>query len=114
MIRTTVAAVALLASATAASAHSRSAATVPADGATVAEVPQFSIDFDAPMRVTAFQLTSGDETLEVQRETGMVPVTEFRAAPAAPLGPGDYRIEWRGLSEDGHPMQGAFSFTVAE
>lgn len=32
---------------------------------------------------------------------------------AAPLTPGAWRVEWRITSEDGHPIDGAFSFTVA-
>jgi methionine-rich copper-binding protein CopC len=43
----------------------------------------------------------------------MQPVSEFSAA--VPLLPaGLYSVAWRGLAEDGHPMQGAFSFEVSE
>jgi methionine-rich copper-binding protein CopC len=38
-------------------------------------------------------------------------VTEFTATPAD-LPPGNYTIEWRGLSHDGHTTSGAFSFTI--
>lgn len=31
----------------------------------------------------------------------------------APLEPGAYRVEWRIVSEDGHPIDGAYPFTVA-
>lgn len=31
----------------------------------------------------------------------------------SPLGAGVYRVEWRIVSEDGHPIDGAYSFTVA-
>jgi copper transport protein len=31
----------------------------------------------------------------------------------SPLGPGVYRVEWRIVSEDGHPIDGTYSFTVA-
>lgn len=113
-MRAALAALALMLATTGAQAHSRTETTLPADGATVKAAPELRIAFDKPMRITAFTLTTGDDTLEVARETGMEPVTEFRAAPAEPLAPGAYRIEWRGLSADGHPMQGAFSFTVAE
>ena len=95
-------------------AHSRSEATVPADGATVASVKTIEMRFDAPMRVTAIKLLSGGGEVAIERETGMEPVTEFRAAPAAALAPGAYSVEWRGLSDDGHPMQGSFGFTVGE
>ena len=40
-------------------------------------------------------------------------VTEFRALPPSDLPDGAYTVDWRGLSSDGHPMQGTFSFTIA-
>ena len=95
-------------------AHSDQERTEPADGAMVAGVETMTIRFDAPMRVTAIKLMRDGREMDVARETGMEPVTEFRAAPAEPLAPGAYAVEWRGLSADGHPMQGAFGFTVSE
>jgi methionine-rich copper-binding protein CopC len=44
----------------------------------------------------------------------MEPVTQFDAAPGSPLLPADYTVEWRGMSQDGHPMQGSFAFAVAD
>ena len=98
----------------AALAHSKSEVTVPTDGATVASVETIEMRFDAPMRVTAITLRRGGEEVGIERETGMEPVTEFRAEPAADLPPGAYEVEWRGLSGDGHVMQGSFGFTVGE
>ena len=95
-------------------AHSKSEATTPADGATVTEVPELSMRFDNPMRIISVTLTSSDGDLEIERETGMDPVNEFRAMPLEQLAPGSYRFDWRGMASDGHPMQGSFSFTVAE
>lgn len=103
-----------LATTLAASAHSQSEFTVPADGSTVEAARTLEITFDAPMRITVFRLTSDGEEVAVKRETGMEPVTLFRAAPAVPLAPGRYQVEWRGLSGDGHPMNGAFGFTIAK
>lgn len=95
-------------------AHSKSEATTPADGATVTEVPELSMRFDDPMRIISVTLTSPDGDVEIDRETGMDPATEFRAMPVEVLAPGSYRFDWRGMASDGHPMQGSFSFTVAE
>ena len=95
-------------------AHSKSEATTPADGATVVEVPELSMRFDDPMRIISVTLTSPDGDVEIERETGMDPATEFRAMPVEGLTPGSYRFDWRGMASDGHPMQGSFSFTVAE
>ena len=98
----------------AALAHSKSEATVPADGTTVDAVEAIEMRFDAPMRVTVVRLLRGGDEIAISRETGMEPVTEFRALPESVLLPGGYDVEWQGLSDDGHPMQGSFAFTVAE
>ena len=103
-----------IAFASAAMTHSKSEATVPADGATVATVEAIKMRFDRPMRVTAVKLLLGEDEVEIKRETGTAPVKEFRAVPTDPLAPGAYSVEWRGLSDDGHPMQGSFGFTVGE
>ena len=95
-------------------AHSKSETTEPADGATVGAVETIAIRFDAPMRVTMIRLTRDGEEAAVERETGMEPVTRFVAKPGDDLAPGTYRVEWRGLAADGHPMDGTFSFTLSE
>ena len=99
---------------TAAHAHSRSEETIPANGSAVAAVEAIAMRFDAPMRVIRVTLTSNGDEVAIERETGMEPVIEFRAVPASDLAPGTYEVEWRGMSADGHPMQGRFGFTVAE
>ena len=114
MIRTTILAVPLAVLATAAMPHTKTDATTPADGATVAEVEMLHIVFDAPMRVISAALTRDGAEVAIERETGMEPIDEFHAVPAAPLAPGTYRLDWRGMAEDGHPMQGGFGFTVSE
>ena len=113
MIKTLLLAAALTLPAFAAHTHAKSGGSVPADGATVAAVPELRLSFDAPMRVTAFVLfDASGAAVAVERETGLDPVTAFTARPEAPLAPGAYAVEWRGLAADGHPMQGAFAFTV--
>lgn len=97
----------------AAAAHSRPEATVPANGEAVAEAPAvIAISFDEPMRVTRIELTSaGGDAFPLERTDGMAPVTRFEANPP-PLPAGRYTVTWRGLSADGHPMSGRFSFDV--
>lgn len=110
----TLALAAALATATAALAHSKSEDTTPANAATVETVEVIELRFGDPMRVTAISLTGPDGDVEITRETGLDPVTEFRAMPPATMSAGAYSVEWRGLSVDGHPMQGTFEFTVAD
>ena len=114
MIKQTLLGLAVAVAPMLAAAHSKSEATTPADGATVTAVPELSLRFDDPMRIISVTLASTDGDIEIERETGMDPVKEFRAMPLEELAPGSYRFDWRGMASDGHPMQGSFSFTVTE
>lgn len=96
-------------------AHSENQSTTPADGAVLDASPEvLAMTFDEPMRLTLVLLTDADGAeIEVQRTDDMAPVTEFEASPAE-MGPGAYTLQWRGLSSDGHPMDGSFSFQIAD
>lgn len=106
---------AVLLAATPLLAHSKKETTSPADGAVLEAAPEsIEMTFDSPMRITMVRLTdAGGADVELERSDGMAPVTQFEAVPAALL-PGAYIVEWRGLSGDGHPMQGSFSFEIAD
>lgn len=114
MIKQTLLGLAIAMAPMLAAAHSKSESTTPADGATVTEVSELAMRFDDPMRIISVKLTSPDGDVGLERETGLDPATEFRAMPSEMLAPGTYRFDWRGMASDGHPMQGSFSFTVAE
>ena len=107
--------VALTLAASLVAAHSKNQATVPADGAVLASSPEtIAMNFDMPLRVTLIALrddTGADHALT--RTDNMQPVSDFIATPPA-LGAGKYTVDWRGLAADGHPMQGQFSFDIAE
>lgn len=94
--------------------HSKAEQSTPEHNATVETVEVIEIRFDDPMRVTAFTLKGPDGDVGMERQTGLDPVTEFRALPNGEMGAGVYQVDWRGLAADGHPMQGSFSFTIAE
>lgn len=94
-------------------AHSKKEGTTPADGAVLSAAPAaIALRFDRSMRVTLIRLTDAEGAEHALTRTDkMAPVKDFRAVPE-PLGPGSYSIEWRGLSGDGHPMSGSFSFEI--
>ena len=94
--------------------HSKAEHTTPGNNTTVETVEMIEIRFDDPMRVIAISLKGPDGDVAIVRETGLDPVTEFRATPEGAMGAGVYQFDWRGLAADGHPMQGSFSFRVAE
>ncbi len=96
-------------------AHSQNQSTTPADGAQIAQTPEMiHMVFDDPMRITMMRLTNENGVeMALDRNTGLDPVLEFYAEPG-PLMPGRYTVEWRGLSSDGHAMQGRFSFELVD
>jgi methionine-rich copper-binding protein CopC len=99
----------------AAIAHSSKEGTRPNDGAALTTSPEtVGMTFDMPMRVTLVSLTDQDGKDHVlTRQDNMQPVKVFDATPPN-LPIGSYTVQWRGLAEDGHPMQGTFSFQVTE
>lgn len=98
-----------------ASAHSEKEATTPANGATLSDTPEMiHMVFDDPMRVTTVRLLDAEGAeIPLERGTGLDPSLEFHAEPE-PLSPGAYTVEWRGLSGDGHAMEGSFSFEIED
>ena len=114
MIRSPILALPFALFAADAGAHTLAEATTPADGTAVAAVPTLAMRFDDPVQVIAVTLSSEGAEVGIERETDTVPATEFRAVPAKALAPGPYRLEWRGMSADGHPVRGGFGFTVTE
>lgn len=114
MIRSTLFALSLIAAAVPAIAHEKTASTTPEAGATVTEVPMLHIVFGGPMRITFAELTRDSASVDITRTAGTDVVEALHATPDEVLVPGNYRLDWRGLAEDGHPMQGELAFTVAE
>ena len=94
-------------------AHSKQETTVPANNAVLTEAPaELVLKFDKPMRITKLALTDQAGTdYEVQRTDQMKHVLKL-VAQLDTVPNGEYQVDWRGLSEDGHPMKGTFSFTV--
>ncbi len=95
-------------------AHSKVTRTEPADGATLSTFPQqFIIHFAAKTRLTKLTIAfdAGDS-----RVIDLSAFTAFQKDYSIPLmgdkGQGQYVIEWRGLSGDGHPVKGQSQFIV--
>ena len=96
-------------------AHADLRASEPAEGAVLPASPdRIALFFTEPMRVTSLRLLdeAGQER-PLRREgprTGAV--AEARASLPGLLPPGAYRVEYRGLSADGHVVGGAVRFRV--
>ena len=94
-------------------AHSKQETTTPANNAVLYEAPsELVLQFDKPMRITKLALTDqAGKEYKVQRTDQMKHMLKL-VAQLDPVPKGEYKVDWRGLSEDGHPMKGTFSFTV--
>lgn len=99
--------------ATSAMAHSPLDSTTPANEAIVAEAPsEIALDFKGNIRLTRMKMTYADNpsvNLDLSGHDGFI--SDY-SVPMATMGSGIYVIEWRGLGDDGHALNGAFKFTV--
>ncbi|OYW66554.1 MAG: hypothetical protein B7Z40_11150 [Bosea sp. 12-68-7] len=106
---------ATLANAPKAYAHSDIIASEPAEGSVLVSSPErISLRFTAPMQVTSLRLLdfSGRERALQRQGSRTAAVTEAQATLTSPLPPGAFRIEFRGLSADGHVGGGAVNFLI--
>lgn len=107
---------ALLAPAPQASAHATLQKTVPGKGDTVTaprKTVRLTFDEDMQKKFAALAVTDpkgrkvATGKTKVSGRTVQREVEPFRGA-------GKYRVGWRAVSADGHPVSGRFSFTVAK
>lgn len=102
----------LLLSSAAVSAHTALETSSPADGEIVTEEPrEIILDFNTDLEeASSFTVENaeGEEipfgiTLEEQQMTG---------TPGAAMADGEYTVNWKIIGADGHPIEGAYAFTV--
>lgn len=99
----------------AAYAHSSQQPGTPRDGETLSAAPEIvRLKFSGPMRITVLKLVGPAGEVPLTRTDGMQPVTALEASPTGDMAPGAYEIEWRGMGEDGHVMEGTIDFTISQ
>lgn len=123
MRRATLGAVALLAIALAvlgparpAGAHAVLLATTPADRSTLDAAPaEVTMEFNEPVSATLGSVRAFDADGErVDEGDLLVEGNRVRLGLRPDLGDGAYVVTFRVLSEDAHPVTGAFAFTVGD
>lgn len=95
-------------------AHSELRGSDPPDNARLSGPPAaIVLRFNEPVQVTALRLQDGaGAPVGLRRAARRDPAPSERAEPTAALPPGSYRLEWRAISADGHPIRGVLRFTV--
>lgn len=98
-----------------AAAHAELRASEPAEGAILAAPPaSLRLLFTTPMQVTSLRLLDEAGRDRPLRREGSrtAATTDLVAALTGSLPPGAYRVEYRGLSVDGHVGSGVLRFRV--
>ncbi|WP_282019643.1 copper resistance CopC family protein [Planomicrobium okeanokoites] len=102
----------LLLSSTVVSAHTALEASSPSDGEVMTEEPrEIILEFNTPLEeASSFTVENaeGEEipfgiTLEEQKMIGTL---------GAAMADGEYTVNWKIIGADGHPIEGAYTFTV--
>jgi methionine-rich copper-binding protein CopC len=106
---------AVLLGATRADAHNALQGTDPADGSTVATPPtHVTLTFDQPAQALGTEIVVlGPDGSTVSTGTAELVDTTVAQALAADLPAGDYTVQWRVTSADGHPLSGELTFTAS-
>lgn len=94
-------------------AHSKKEGTLPENGAVVANVPEsIELRFNDGMRLVKVEMTYAEQHKELLDISEQLGFAKEISIPLVSMGSGEYVIDWRGLSVDGHPMNGSFKFEV--
>jgi hypothetical protein len=103
--------------ATPALAHDVLIGSDPANGASVSAGPsQVRLNFNAPVQFGANYLTViGPDGAHWEKSENATVVGNSVSTSVAPLGPaGEYKVGYRIISADGHPVSGEITFTLTK
>jgi len=107
----------VVAGAGAAHAHSALLSTDPQDGATVPHAPStITLTFGEPAIAlgTTIVVRTPDGRDAAAGHAPELVDAEVRQSVDGDLPAGEYTVEWRVTSQDGHPVDGTFTFTAVE
>jgi copper resistance protein C len=93
-------------------AHAKLQSAVPAADSSIAAMPaQVMLHFSEAVKLTSLTIEKegGTDKLELKLPAE---ATSMAHAAAPKLGAGVYLLNWRGMSNDGHVMNGTVRFTV--
>lgn len=98
-----------------ASAHDQLVSSNPEDGSTVDQQPEWiemtfsgeiqQVGSEVKVVIDGKNVSAGELTADGKKVSVALPDN---------LKPGDYKVTWRVVSQDGHPISGDFDFTIAD
>ncbi len=95
-------------------AHDELTGTSPADGATVdTRLDEVTLTFSGVVRADGSTVTVTGPDGTAHHDGPLSVLDRVVHQPVTSMGSGTYRVQWRVLAADGHPMTGEFAFTVA-
>ncbi|WP_213997605.1 copper resistance protein CopC [Arsukibacterium sp.] len=94
-------------------AHTSLTSSIPANGQAVAEVSQLSLEFGAPLRLMSISLTdAAGKNIALEFKRSVTTQSRFVVPTNAALPASSYQVSWMGMGDDGHKLEGDFSFVV--
>ena len=104
----------LFAATTLANAHSVVTNSNPESGAILSAAPtSLEISFSKPTHIVKASLSHNDGDAAKLTVSTKEPTKTVSFTPA-PKAVGDYVLNWRALSQDGHVLKGSIKFSIAE
>ena len=96
-------------------AHAKLESTTPAADSAVSSPKTIQAHFSEAIetKLSSLKLTASDgASVPVMSMNDAKDPATLSIMPIAALKPGVYKVTWSAVSDDGHKMQGTFSFTV--
>jgi methionine-rich copper-binding protein CopC len=94
-------------------AHSELKQTNPRDGAVLAAPPSlFEMVFNEPVQLTFVQVQDSAQRAVTLPELRDLQSRTRETIQLPALAPGAWRVQWRAISADGHPVGGIIRFTI--
>lgn len=110
-----VAALSVFAFAPAASAHDQLVSANPEDGAELDQQPEWlEMTFSGNIQKVGSEVTVVVDGKDVSAGELTVEGKKLSVALPDDLKPGDYKVTWRVVSQDGHPISGDYAFTIKD
>ncbi|WP_158583020.1 copper resistance CopC family protein [Lysinibacillus yapensis] len=94
-------------------AHSNLSGSNPADGEVVTEpLNEITLEFEGQIEQGSFIDVTSSSGQAVEIKDIIIGDGTLTGTVAEPLPNDDYQVNWSIISEDGHPLEGEFTFTV--